>query len=63
MSGRLRQKRFGRRVRGVLQTNAIMNLTLLALLFIAALALAYFSYGSWVARQFRIDDLEEDSGS
>ena len=33
-----------------------MNLTILALVFIAALALAYFSYGSWVARQFRIDD-------
>src|SRR5688500_15040066 len=33
-----------------------MNLTILALLFIGVLALAYFSYGSWVARQFRIDD-------
>jgi carbon starvation protein len=33
-----------------------MNLTLLALLFIGMLTLAYFSYGSWVARQFRIDD-------
>ena len=56
ISVRLRQKRFGRRVRGVLKRIAIMNLTLLALLFIGALALAYFSYGSWVARQFRIDD-------
>ena len=33
-----------------------MNLTLLALVFIGILAFAYFSYGSWVARQFRIDD-------
>jgi carbon starvation protein len=33
-----------------------MNLTFLALFFIAILVLAYRLYGSWVARQFRIDD-------
>ena len=33
-----------------------MNLTFLALSFIAILVLAYRFYGSWVARQFRIDD-------
>jgi carbon starvation protein len=33
-----------------------MNLTLLALLFIGVLLVAYRVYGSWVARQFRIDD-------
>jgi carbon starvation protein len=33
-----------------------MNLTLLAITFLAVLALAYRLYGSWVARQFRIDD-------
>jgi carbon starvation protein len=33
-----------------------MNLTLLALSFIGILVFAYWSYGSWVARQFRIDD-------
>jgi len=33
-----------------------MNLTILALSFIGILAVAYFTYGSWVAKQFRIDD-------
>ena len=33
-----------------------MTLTLLALSFIGILVFAYWSYGSWVARQFRIDD-------
>jgi carbon starvation protein len=33
-----------------------MNLTLLAIAFIGLLTAAYFLYGSWVARQFRIDD-------
>ena len=33
-----------------------MNLTILALSFIGVLAFAYFTYGSWVAKQFRIDD-------
>lgn len=33
-----------------------MNLTLLAISFLAVLAIAYRFYGSWVARQFRIDD-------
>jgi len=33
-----------------------MNLTILALFFIGVLAFAYFTYGSWVAKQFRIDD-------
>jgi carbon starvation protein len=33
-----------------------MNLTILALSFIGILVVAYWTYGSWVARQFRIDD-------
>jgi carbon starvation protein len=33
-----------------------MNLSVLAVSFIVMLALAYRVYGSWVARQFRIDD-------
>jgi carbon starvation protein len=33
-----------------------MNLSILAISFIVMLALAYRIYGSWVARQFRIDD-------
>ncbi|HEV2704411.1 MAG TPA: carbon starvation CstA family protein [Pyrinomonadaceae bacterium] len=33
-----------------------MNLTLLALGFLVALALAYRLYGGWVARQFALDD-------
>jgi carbon starvation protein len=38
------------------KTNAVMNLSILAISFIVMLALAYRIYGSWVARQFRIDD-------
>lgn len=33
-----------------------MNLTLIALLFLVVLTLGYFSYGSWVAQQFVLDD-------
>jgi carbon starvation protein len=33
-----------------------MNLTIMALSFIGVLVFAYWTYGSWVARQFRIDD-------
>jgi carbon starvation protein len=33
-----------------------MNLSILAISFIVMLALAYRIYGSWVAKQFRIDD-------
>jgi carbon starvation protein len=33
-----------------------MNLTLLAVLFLVVLALAYRLYGTWVAKQFGIDD-------
>jgi carbon starvation protein len=36
-----------------------MNLSILAISFIVMLALAYRIYGSWVARQFRIDDSRE----
>jgi carbon starvation protein len=36
-----------------------MNLSILAISFIVMLALAYRIYGSWVAKQFRIDDSRE----
>lgn len=33
-----------------------MNLTVIAVVFLGLLSLGYFRYGSWVARQFTIDD-------
>jgi len=35
-----------------------MNLPLLAVLFLAVLAVAYFGYGRWVAKQFTLNDKE-----